>query len=57
LGSLEQTLEKIIEKDKGRNKVKISLIKFASKADLVYENIHPREVHLNIKPNGGGTNF
>jgi hypothetical protein len=52
LSSLRQTIEKIKTKDNGKNRLKISIIKFADTATL-----SPDQINQNIPFSSGGTNF
>jgi uncharacterized protein YegL len=57
LSSLRQTIEKIKTKDNGKNRLKISIIKFADTATLYCENLSPDQINQNIPFSSGGTNF
>ncbi len=54
---MRQTIEKIKTKDNGKNRLKISIIKFATTATLYCENLSPDQINQNIPFSSGGTNF
>jgi uncharacterized protein YegL len=57
LSSLRQTIEKIKTKDNGKNRLKISIIKFNHTATLYCENLSPDQINPNIPFSSGGTCF
>ena len=57
MNSVQQTIQKIKQLDNGRNNMRISIIKFASSANLYCENYLPNQINTSIPFGNGGTNF